>query len=235
MNTEIITTNDWRNIENGLEIPTESYADQPYMIKTDDGAWLCSLTTGTGREGTPGQHVVSTRSYDKGLTWEDVVDIEPASGPESSYSVLLKIPSGRVYCFYNHNTDNLRQVKADNPPFENGLCDRVDSLGYFVFKYSDDHGKSWSSKRYTIPVREMEIDRNNVYGGKVKFGWNVGRAFIHNSCACVPFVKVGGFGEGFFTSTEGILLKSSNLIGEDDPEKNYLGNSAKWRQRDQSP
>ena len=211
--------NDWRHIENGLEIPTESYSDQPYIVKTDDGAWLCTLTTGAGIEGEPGQHVISMRSCDKGITWENAVDVEPADGPESSYSVLLKIPSGRIYCFYNHNTDNLRQVKADNPPYENGLCDRVDSLGYFVFKYSDDYGKSWSSKRYPIPIREMEIDRNNPYGGKIQFFWNVGRAFTHNSCAYVPLTKVGGFGEGFFTSSEGVLLKSSNLMNESNPEK----------------
>lgn len=163
--------------------------------------------------------MLSQRSCDKGITWENAVDVEPADGPESSYSVLLKIPSGRIYCFYNHNTDNLRQVKADNPPYENGLCDRVDSLGYFVFKYSDDYGKSWSSKRYPIPIREMEIDRNNPYGGKIQFFWNVGRAFTHNSCAYVPLTKVGGFGEGFFTSSEGVLLKSSNLMNESNPEK----------------
>ena len=42
---------------------------------------------------------------------------------------------------------------------------RVDSQGYFVFKYSDDHGMTWSSKRYNVPVREMAIDRENPYGG----------------------------------------------------------------------
>lgn len=32
---------DWRNIENGLVIPDKRYSDQPYIVKTDDGAWLC--------------------------------------------------------------------------------------------------------------------------------------------------------------------------------------------------
>ena len=37
---------DWRNIVNGLEIPTVSYSDQPFVVKADDGAWLCCVTTG---------------------------------------------------------------------------------------------------------------------------------------------------------------------------------------------
>jgi len=49
--------NDWRNIINGLEIPTVSYSDQPFVVKTYDGAWICSVTTGNGHEGAAGQHV----------------------------------------------------------------------------------------------------------------------------------------------------------------------------------
>ncbi|MEN6304968.1 MAG: sialidase family protein [Armatimonadia bacterium] len=210
---------DWRNIRNGYEIPTEHYSDQPYIVKTDDGAWLCTVTTGGGVEGQHGQHVISMRSTDCGRTWSEPVDVEPAEGPEASYAALLKVPSGRIYCFYNHNTDNMREVIADDPPFAGGKCLRVDSLGYHVFKYSDDHGRSWSERRYAIPIREMDIDRRNPYGGKVQFFWNVGKPFIHDGAAYVSVHKVGGFGEGFFTRSEGVLLKSSNLTVENDPEK----------------
>ena len=41
----------WRNIETGWVIPDESYADQPYIVKCDDGAWLCVITTAAGKEG----------------------------------------------------------------------------------------------------------------------------------------------------------------------------------------
>ena len=51
----------------------------------------------------------------------------------ASYALLLKIPSGRVYVFYNHNTDNIREVIADKPAYPSGYCKRVDSLGHFVF------------------------------------------------------------------------------------------------------
>jgi hypothetical protein len=208
---------DARNIRTGHEIPTEYYSDQPYIVKTDDGAWLCVLTTGSGVEGAHGQHVITLRSTDHGQTWSSPVDVEPAGGPEASYAVLLKVPGGRIYCFYNHNTDNLREVRADDPPFANGSCKRVDSLGYFVFKYSDDHGRTWSGRRYNIPIREMDIDRCNPYGGAVRFFWNVGKPFIHAGAAFVSVHKVGGFGEGFFTRSEGVLLRSANLLTEEDP------------------
>lgn len=210
---------DTRHIAAGREIPSEGYADQPYIVKTNDGAWLCVMTTGEGREGQSGQHVISMRSTDQGRTWAKPVDVEPASGPEASYAVLLKVPSGRVYVFYNHNTDNVRRVIADKPAYPDGFVTRVDSLGHFVFKYSDDHGRSWSARRYSIPMRDFEIDRNNAYGGKLKFFWNVGKAFIHRGAGYVPLHKVGGFGEGFFTSSEGALLRSANILTERDPAK----------------
>ena len=50
---------DSRNIVSGSIIPDKSYSDQSYIIKTDDGAWLCVLTTGSGREGATGQNVVT--------------------------------------------------------------------------------------------------------------------------------------------------------------------------------
>ncbi|HPF55551.1 MAG TPA: sialidase family protein, partial [Clostridiales bacterium] len=131
---------DWRNIRNGREIPTEYYSDQPYLIKTDDGAWLCQLTTGPGEEGNPGQHIISARSFDQGRTWSELVDVEPIGEREASYGVLAKAPSGRVFCFYNYNTDNIRSYTDKNPQCPGFLGKRVDMLGHFVFKYSDDHG-----------------------------------------------------------------------------------------------
>ena len=104
---------DNRHIATGLEIPSEGYADQPYIVKTEDGAWLCAITTGTGHEGSGGQHVISMRSTDHGRSWEKPVDIEPADGVEASYVVLLKTPYGRIYALYNHNTDNVREVKQE--------------------------------------------------------------------------------------------------------------------------
>jgi hypothetical protein len=221
-NSLLAQETDKRNISTGLVIPDESYSDQPYIVKANDGAWLCVLTTGQSHEGETGQHVVTQRSLDQGKTWTDKVDVEPADGPEASYAVLLKSPTGRLFVFYNHNTDNIRAVKGDNPPYKDGLVKRVDSQGYFVFKYSDDNGKSWSNQRYTIPMRNFEIDKSNPYQGKIQYFWNVGRAFEDKGSAYVPVHKVGGFGEGFFTKSEGALLQSEDLFKVADPGK------AKW-------
>ena len=221
----MITLPDPRNIANGHEIPTETYSDQPYVVKTDDGAWLCVVTTGSGHEGQTGQHIVTLRSTDRGQTWSKPVDVEPADGPEASYAVLLTAPegyptAGRVYVFYNHNTDNVREVRADPGPwFPEGVCRRVDSLGHFVFKFSDDGGRTWFEQRYDIPMRATDIDRRNVYGGTLTFFWNVGKPFVLDGSAYVSLHKVGGFGEGFFTYSEGVLLKSANLLTERDPAR----------------
>jgi len=212
-----LNAEDVRDIRMGWEIPTENYADQPYVVKTNDGAWLCILTTGVGHEGAQGQHVVTLRSTDRGRTWSQPVDVEPADGPEASYAVLLKVPAGRVYAFYNHNTDNVRRLKADESAYKSGYTIRVDTQGYYVLKYSDDHGRTWSRKRYPIPVREFEIDRRNPYGGQIRFFWNVGKPFTYKGAACVPLHKVGRFGKGFLARTEGALLKSDNLLTTADP------------------
>lgn len=206
---------DPRHLSNGWLIPDEHYADQPYIVKTDDGAWLCAITTGSGNEGAGGQHVVSMRSSDRGRTWEKPVDIEPADGPEASYVVLLKTPYGRVYAFYNHNTDRVTEVKRE----DSGVYKRVDSLGHYVFKFTDDHGRTWSPRRTEIPVRAFDCDRQNVYQGELKFFWNVGRPLILGDAALLVIHKVGAMGAGFFAQSEGAFLKSPNILAERDPAK----------------
>jgi hypothetical protein len=196
----------WRNIATGWTIPDEEYADQPYIVKADDGAWVCVITTANGHEGAASQHIVATRSTDFGRTWSPLIAIEPPGPPESSYVTILKAPSGRLYVFYNYNKDNLREVKRTDGKMEK----RVDTLGYFVFKYSDDHGKTWSKERYEIPVRETAVDRGNVYGG---------RPLIHQGAAYVTLHKVGNFGPTFMTKSEGNFLRSDNLLTERDPTK----------------
>lgn len=88
------TIPDPRHISHAWEIPTESYRDQPYIVQTNDGAWLCCVTTGPGGEGAHGQHVTTLRSTDKGKTWSDPVPVEPGDKRENSYAVMLKTPSG---------------------------------------------------------------------------------------------------------------------------------------------
>lgn len=205
----------WRDIASGWTIPDESYADQPYVVKADDGAWVCVITTSGGDEGATSEHIVATRSSDFGRTWSRLIPIEPSGPPESSYATLLKTPGGRIYTFYNYNKDNMREVQRADGVMEK----RVDTLGYFVFKYSDDDGRSWSTTRYEIPVRETEIDRRNVYGGKVRFFWQVGRPLINQGAVYLTLHKVGSFGPNFIMESEGNFLRSDNLLTERDTQK----------------
>lgn len=210
---------DERNIRNGHTIRTDGYSDQPYVVKTDDGHWLLTVTTGTGHEGSGGQHVVSLRSNDLGISWKDEVAVSSPDLPESSYSVLYKTPYGRVYCFYNYNADNLRQVLCEPTLDPSGLCSRVDTQGHFVFRYSDDQGKSWSEQWYDIPQRTFEVDRLNPYQGEIKFFWNVGKPFSLNDGVYVPLYKIRIFSTTFMEYSEGVLLHCANLNTERNPEK----------------
>ena len=203
-----------RNFAAGIVLPSEGYCDQPYVVITKQGSWLCVMTTGAGVEGEPGQHVISISSSDRGRTWSDPVDVEPATGPEASWAVPLIVPSGRIYVLYTYNDMNMRSVAHDD-----GETRRVDTLGAFAFRYSDDDGNSWSAKRYTIPVREFEIDNRNPYGGEVRFWWSVSKPLIHQGAAYVGFAKVGRFGHGFMAESEGAFLKSTNILTEEDAEK----------------
>lgn len=205
---------DERAIVTGTSMPAVHYADQPYVVKAKDGAWVMVVTTGVGGEGAKGQYVHFARSTDFGQTWE-TVPVESPDGPESSYAVLYVTEYGRIYCFYNHNTDNVRSVTA-----RTGLqFNRVDSLGHFVFRYSDDNGKTWSGGRYDIPVRLFRVDREvNPTGGRIPFFWNVGKPLRTGEGVCVPLYKIGDVDPAWY-DTEGVLLLCRNLETERDPEK----------------
>jgi len=177
------------DIATGHEIPSEGYCDQPYVVKLADGTWLCTMTTGKGHEGQGGQHIVSTRSADRGKTWTPHVDIEPADGPEASWVMPYLTEFGRIYAFYTYNAANMRSARSDG-----GETKRVDTLGEYAVKYSDDGGLSWSEKRWFIPVREGRIDRANPYKGKVRFFWGVGKPIRHKGAMYLGFSKVGRFG-----------------------------------------
>ncbi len=209
---------DYRHLSTGLRIPSVEggYVDQPYVVINADGSWTCTLTTGSGHEGDTGQHIAATRSEDQGRSWAPLVPIEPPDGPEASWAQPLLVPeTGRIYVFYTFNRDNLREVKT----VDGGLIKRVDSLGVYAYRYSDDQGRSWSDQRYEIPARPFACDRRNAYGGEVLFFWGVGKPFIHQGEVFIPYSKVGGFGRGFFDSNEGAIHCSPNLLTQHDPAK----------------
>ena len=203
------------DIESGFEIPSEGYCDQPYVVKLADGTWLCTMTTGKGHEGQSGQHIVSCRSTDQGKTWSELVDIEPADGPEASWALPYVTSYGRVYVFYTYNANNLREVITSG---ENTVP-RVDSLGEYALKFSDDGGKTWSSERWYIPVRETDIDTRNPYKGEVRFFWGVGKPIRHNGSLYFGFTKIERFGAKFYASTESWFLACPNIETERRPDK----------------
>ncbi len=200
---------DPRHIEVGHLIPDEGYCDQPYVVITKDGNWLCVLTTGKGHEGRFGQHVVATISKDQGKTWGPLIDIEPANGPEASWVVPLLVPSGRVYAFYTYNGDRINTLPGNNRKI------RADMLGWYCFKYSDDNGKTWS-KRYRIPVRVTACDRANQWKGEVQIFWGIDKPKISDMGVTFAFTKLGKY---MLDNGEGWMLHSDNILTEPDPEK----------------
>ncbi|MFN3168958.1 MAG: sialidase family protein [Phycisphaeraceae bacterium] len=203
------------DIATGWVIPDEGYCDQPYVVKLEDGTWLCTMTTGKGHEGQRGQHVVSTRSKDKGKTWSRLVDIEPADGPEASYVSPYLTSYGRVYVFYTYNAKDLREIKADTAYARK----RVDTQGEYAFKYSDDGGLTWSNERHYIPVRETAIDRRNPYRGEVRFMWGVGKPIRHKDAMILGLTKVERFGAGFIAKSESFFIRCENIETERDPTR----------------
>ncbi len=209
-------SSDWRNLENALSvIPDEGYCDQPYSVINQKGEWVIVMTTGAGHEGDRGQHVVATISKDKGKTWSSLIDIEPASGPEASWITPFITPNGRIYVFYTYNSEDLKEILDINKK----LIKRVDTFGKMMMKYSDDGGYTWSTNRYEVPIRNFEIDDNNVYQGKLQFFWSVALPIISDNEVYLPLAKVGNFGEGFMESGSGAILKSSNILTETNPNK----------------
>jgi hypothetical protein len=199
---------DPRNIRTGRVIPDEGYCDQPYVVINKDGSWLCTFTTGPGREGQGGQHVVATLSKDQGRTWSPPVDIEPSDGPAASWVMPLITPAGRVYAFYDYNGDRVSTL-GDRKNI------RADMLGWYCYKYSDDGGRTWS-KRYRLPVRETACDRANQWGGKVQIFWGIGKPVTQNGVMWFGFTKLGRY---ILDDGEGWFFRSDNILHERDVDK----------------
>ncbi len=199
---------DPRNIRHGLPIPDEGYCDQPYVVTGPDGRWLCVMTTGTGHEGQGGQHVVSTVSADRGRTWSPLVDIEPADGPEASWAVPLRVPSGRVYAFYDYNGDRVGTLR--------GKKIRADMLGWYVFKHTDDFGASWSRERTRLPMRAAACDLGNDWNGEVQIFWGICKPQAAGDEVLFAFTRLGKY---MLDQGEGWIYRSPDVLREPDPAR----------------
>jgi len=201
---EDLVGRDPRDIRTGHRIPDEGYCDQPYVVITKDGNWLCTLTTAGGHEGAANSHVVSTISADQGRTWSKLVELEPADGPPAVYSLPVLAKSGRVYVFYDYNGDNFR------------CPGRSDCVGWFVYKFSDDNGRTWSKQRYRLPMRMTAVDRSNTFDGKVQIFWGIGKPITLGDTMMFAFSKCGKY---LIDRSEGWFYRSDNILAETDPAK----------------
>src|SRR5690606_24560381 len=121
----------------------------------------------------------------------------------------LITPSGRVYVFYDYNGD-----RVDTLGDRKGI--RADMLGWYVYKYSDDHGRTWSKERYRLPVRVTSYDVENDFGGKVQILWGIGKPIIAGDYVMFGFSKIGKY---LIDLSEGWFFRSDNILTESDPAK----------------
>jgi hypothetical protein len=207
---------DFRRFGDGHRIPDQGYCDQPYLVVTKDGNWLCTMTTGAGQEGDRGQHVVATISADQGRTWSELIDIEPAEGTEASWVVPLITPSGRVYVFYTYNGDGVGHGKRQFALPDKGATYRADIVGWYCYRYSDDHGRSWSKERYRLPLSLAPCDRANQWQGKVQIFWGIDKPDTADGVAFFAFTRLGRF---FLENGEGWLFRSPNVLSEPNVDR----------------
>ena len=210
---------DWRNIKEGFIIHDyhkSGYCDAPYIVINKNGNWVCVMTVNSCPEGSSGQHIISKTSFDKGKTWSEPIEIEPEDGPVASQASTIITPNGRIYVFYNYNKENIRDVIIEEDGF---IVNWLDHIGYSVFKYSDDGGKTWSKERYNVPKRLMKIDLENPYKGKKQLFHQPCKPLIFNNIFYLPITIIGGFGRGDGIKSEGIIITSDNILFEKDPNK----------------
>ncbi len=204
-----VASPDPRNFANGKLIPAENYCDQPRIVVTKDGTWVCVLTTGKGKEGEPGQHVVASSSTDQGQTWSPLVDVEPADKQiTSAYAVASITPTDRVFAFYCYNGDAISALP-------NGKKIRDDMQGWCCYRYSDDKGKTWSD-RHRVPMRLTAVDRGNEWQGRLQMWWAIGTPTYFDGKIMFGFTKLGKY---ILQEGEGWFFRSDNLLNEPDPRK----------------
>lgn len=109
------------------------------------------------------------------------------SGIDNAYSTIVQANSGRIYVITGANLDNITKLPDGEP------AKRTDEFGYFVMRWSDDGGATYSKDRVVLPYRTTAIDRGNSFSGKVKEFWNVDQTKIRNGSVYFMFTKIGTY------------------------------------------
>lgn len=129
---------DPRHIENGLPIPTEgaAYLDQPYVVKTKSGKWLCMMTLGTTGEMEEDSCNASfaALSSDQGQSWTPFKKCN-----RLHYAIPYITQSGRIY-----SISPLAFTFSDD---EGETWSAKSELGFF----KDEHS-AWS----VCPAKEID-------------------------------------------------------------------------------
>jgi hypothetical protein len=124
------------------------------VVPTPDDTFV-AVWKQASMENEPDQHVVASRSTDRGETWSEPVELD---GPEpdddsgtglASYPVAVVAPDARpdgghrIYCLYNKNV---------------GVNDsRRDTAGALRCRWSDDDGRTWSDATVDFPIESCAI------------------------------------------------------------------------------
>lgn len=178
----------------------------PYLVAMPD-ALACTLTYNTtAGEGGSAQHVGIIRSTDGGGTWGSVIDIEPASNPESSW-VMPWYDAERdlLYAFYVYNFEDVRSIPNSNGA---GSTSRVDCIGKIAYRVSADRGLTWGA-RNLITLGAKDIDNRNPFSGAKQLLWLFGQPVVHDGKLYLGFSKMGVVvGGNQFVDTESFILRA---------------------------
>ena len=146
---------------------TDAYLDQPQCTIWNGTRWVCTIARNSHPEGNFGEHSEILYSDDEGVSWTTGIRLEPEGTPTNSYGNILQTTFARIYVIYDMNLNNVTHF-PDGKPFT-----RDDELGFFVARYSDDGGVTWSAERLTLPQRVTRIDRDNSFNGSTLMFWSV--------------------------------------------------------------
>ena len=94
---------------------------------------------------------------------------------------------------------------------------RTDELGYFIYRYTDDGGATWSPELYNITTRQTAIDRNNSFNGKTSIFWNVDQFKHRGNDTYAMFTKINQYVQN--PPEQGFILHSPNAMTELDASK----------------
>jgi hypothetical protein len=169
------------------------------------------------REGGPGLQLWATRSVDRGRSWSAPVAIEPPERQShDGYQLVHRGSDGRerLYLFYGWNV-------GSHPPDAVGSGARLARTdmqldeGYWM-RISDDRGRSWGARRWSIPVRRTRIDLANPWGGATMGMFLCDKPSVIDGAVYMAFQKTRD-GAGETPGSEVFFLRSPDLLHVADP------------------